>query len=52
MKGGSEVVRQRFLMAIIKAWEAIEDEYFEALVRSMDTRVNAVLEAKGWYTRY
>jgi transposase len=52
MKGKSEEVKQRFIIAIMNAWEALGDDYFEGLVRSMDTRVNAVLEAKGWYTRY
>jgi hypothetical protein len=37
---------------IEQAWEALGDDYFDQLIRSMDSRVNAVLEAKGWYTRY
>jgi transposase len=52
IKGKSEEVRQRFSIAIIKAWEALGDDYFEGLVQSIDTQVNVVLEAKGWYTHY
>ena len=38
--------------AIEEAWDAMPDSYIESLIRSMDTRVNAVIEAEGWYTRY
>ena len=33
-------------------WESLGDDSFDALIRSMERRVDAVLEAKGWYTRY
>ena len=48
----SEEVRRRFRELIEQAWEALGSDYFDQLIRSMDSRVNAVLEAKGWYTRY
>jgi hypothetical protein len=40
-------------MRLIKgAWEELGQDYFDGLIRSMDSRVNAVLLAKGWYTKY
>ena len=51
-RGSSEEVRKRFRELIKQAWEALGDDYFDRLVRSMDSRVNAVLEANGQYTRY
>jgi hypothetical protein len=47
-----EAFKNRFLEAIEEAWENLGDDYFDKLIRSMDSRVNAVLEAKGWYTKY
>ena len=52
MRGSSEEVKQRFKELIEQAWEALGDDYFDRLIRSMDPRVNAVLEAEGWYTHY
>ena len=51
-RGSSEEVRKRFRELIKQAWDALGNNYFDQLIRSMDSRVNAVLEAKGWYTRY
>jgi hypothetical protein len=50
--GNSEAIRQRFSSAIQRAWASIPPARIRGLVKSMDDRVNAVLEAKGWYTRY
>ena len=47
-----EARRERFKGLIQQAWEALGQEYFDGLIRSMDDRINAVLAAKGWYTRY
>lgn len=33
-------------------WDTIPEEFFEKLWRSMSNRVTAVIEVKGWYTRY
>lgn len=32
-----------------EAWESLDDGCFDPLIRSMESRVNAMLEAKGWY---
>ena len=38
--------------ALIEVWKEIERQLMDSLIDSMTTRVNAVLEAKGWYTRF
>jgi hypothetical protein len=48
----NEAFKNQFLEAIEEAWEDLGDDYFDTLIRSMDSRVNAVLEARGWYTKY
>jgi transposase len=35
-----------------EAWDAIKDDVLSALVDSMPQRCQAVIEAKGWYTKY
>ena len=50
--GKSEEAYQRLFQAIREGWEAIGQEVINDLIKSMDTRVNTVLAAKGWYTRF
>ena len=50
--GASEEAYQQLFRAIREGWEAIAPEAIEKLVKSMDDRVNAVLHAEGWYTRF
>jgi hypothetical protein len=50
--GASEEAYQRLFQAICEGWEAIAQNAINDLIKSMDTRVNAVLCAKGWYTRF
>jgi len=50
--GKSEEAYQRLFQAIREGWEAIGQEVINDLIKSMDTRVNTVLTAKGWYTRF
>jgi len=52
LTGDNEELRKSFANLIQRAWEELGDDYFDQLIRSMDSRVNAVLLAKGWYTRY
>jgi hypothetical protein len=51
-KGGKEAVKKRLAEVLPLVWETISEEFFEKLWRSMPNRVAAVVEAKGWYTRY
>ena len=50
--GKSEEDYQRLFQAIREGWEAIGQEAINKLIKSMDIRVNAILLAKGWYTRF
>jgi DDE superfamily endonuclease len=50
--GKSEEDYQRLFRAMYEAWDAIGEEAVQNLIKSMDTRVNSVIAAKGWYTRY
>lgn len=45
-------LKELFFKAMEDAWESLGQDFFDGLVRSMENRVNAVLEAKGWYTHY
>lgn len=38
--------------AVAEAWNAITDEDIRELVKSMPARCKAVIEAKGWHTKY
>jgi transposase len=38
--------------ALIEAWEALPNILFESLIDSMERRVNACYDAKGWHTKY
>jgi len=50
---GSPQTMQRRLAAILpQVWEEIRERYFETILDSMPERVQAVIDARGWYTRY
>jgi hypothetical protein len=36
----------------ITTWESLGESILNRLIDTMMYRVNAVLEAKGWYTKY
>ena len=50
--GKGQAVYDELAKAIQEEWEAIEQEKIDALIKSIDNRVNAVLHAKDWQTRY
>ena len=50
--GKTEEAYQRFYQAINEAWEVIPQEKINSLIRTMDNRINAVQQAKGWHTKY
>ena len=52
LTGSEEDIRAAIIKALENAWERIDKEYIVGLIKSMDNRINALLEAKGWYTRY
>jgi transposase len=50
---GATIEAYEELCRVIKeAWEAIPQADIDSLIKSMDTRVEAVRLAKGWYTRF
>jgi len=50
--GKSKKAFEAFQRAIISEWALIDHGLIDSLILSMDNRVHAVLEAKGWHTRY
>jgi transposase len=46
-RGESQAAYDELARVIVEAWEAISQERIDSLIKSMDSRVNAVLQAKG-----
>ena len=42
----------RLIHAAIVCWNELEDRLFESVIKSMPRRMEAVIEAGGWYTKY
>ena len=38
--------------AIIEAWDSIEQSWIDNLIDSMPRRLEALIKAKGWHTKY
>jgi transposase len=51
-RGGPEAVRARLAEVLPRVWEGIEQDFLENLTKSMVDRVEALIEAEGWYTKY
>lgn len=49
---GPEVLRPLMEDALIHCWELIPERLFEALVEGMPRKIEAVIRARGWYTKY
>ena len=53
IKGGPDTVRKHLAEALNQVWaQDIEGEFLEKLWESLPNRVAAVLDARGWYTKY
>ena len=50
--GGPEKIKDKLAEVLPLCWEKIPEKNFEALWKSMPARVQAVIDAKGWQTRY
>jgi len=50
--GGPDKVKAKLVDVLPLCWEKIPPKQFEALWGSMPLRVQAVIDQKGWYTRY
>ena len=51
-EGASQAAIDHFARVINEMWHEIPQEVIDSLIKSMDQRVNHVLAAKGWQTRY
>jgi hypothetical protein len=51
-RGTKEEIRRYFEGLIEQAWIEISQDYFNDLIESMPRRVEAVIAAQGWYTKY
>jgi hypothetical protein len=51
-QGSIRDLKDQFNELIKRAWEALGQEYFNKLIESMPQRIQAVIKANGWYTKY
>lgn len=51
---GTEIYRNypRLRAEVIRAWNQVTDEQVIELIKSMPARCEAVIEARGWHTKY
>ena len=49
-KGEDDI--RRLEIAITEAWDALPKSLFDSLIKKYKKRVAAVIEAKGWHTKY
>ena len=52
VKGGEDAIRLALWEALEEAWEKILEKRLLGLINSMHDRMQAVIDAEGWYTRY
>jgi hypothetical protein len=43
---------EHLIEAAIETWERLEEDLLNKLIDTMENRVQAVLKADGWYTKY
>lgn len=48
----TEKIRMELEEALKVCWDELPDSLFESLVGSMQDRIKACIEAKGWHTKY
>lgn len=48
----NDSTRQHLILAAQEAWDMLEDEMLETLALGMQKRVDAIKNARGWYTKY
>jgi hypothetical protein len=51
-QGNSELGVNSFIKAIFKEWQNIPQEVIDNCILSIPRRYTAVVEAKGWFTKY
>ena len=50
--GSKDTIREALFKTLQEVWNAIGRELMDKLIKSIDTRVNAVLETKRWHIRF
>ncbi|KIM96276.1 hypothetical protein OIDMADRAFT_20718 [Oidiodendron maius Zn] len=50
--GAGEEALKALENALVEAWNDLPDRLFEQCADSMPYRVQAVIDAKGWHTKY
>ena len=50
--GDSDATKERLIEAAEEVWNDLEVEFLATLSDTTPNRVDAVREAKGWYTKY
>src|SRR5579859_4389878 len=50
--GSPETIRKMLRLRLLEVWWDIGEQVLDRLVESMPHRVQALLEAEGWYTTY
>ncbi|KDQ19996.1 hypothetical protein BOTBODRAFT_27400 [Botryobasidium botryosum FD-172 SS1] len=51
-KSGPDAVKKRLAKVLPIVWEQIDNDFLKGLVKSMPQRVQAVIAAHGWNTKY
>jgi hypothetical protein len=49
---GKEDIKNALREALLKAWDLIPTSRIRACLESMPERIQAVIEAHGWHTKY
>jgi len=52
LRGSPQYIRQRITERLQEVWWSIGEEVLDSLIDSMSHRVQALIEARGWYTSY
>jgi len=52
MKGSDSEVKKVIEEAITHCWELLDPKIFDSLAGSMVDRIEAIIKADGWYTKY
>ena len=52
LKGKDDEAESKLFSILQEAWANIREEITEGLISSMARRVNALIAAKGWHTKY
>lgn len=52
LSGSPQYIRQRIIERVHEVWWSIGEEVLDRLIDSMPHRVQALIKAQGWYTKY